>query len=75
MGGNSTFELKVAPSGPQTSPDDPGDLVSAYYENAFEPSGGGADGGVPNLAGAGEVRPKICQISEIRPRIVKAEVI
>lgn len=68
-----TFELKVAPSGPRTSPDDPGDLVSAYYENAFEPTGGGADGGIPRLAGSGEVRPRICQVSDIRPRIAKAE--
>lgn len=62
-----TFELKVAPSAPQTAPDDPGDLVSAYYENALEPAGGGLEGGVPEICCGRDVRPKICVADEIVP--------
>lgn len=67
------FEFKIAPRAAGPIADDPGDLVSAYYENALEPAGGGADGGVPKIVGAGEMIPTICSADDIAPKICHAE--
>lgn len=69
--GEFTFKLAPRPAG--SVADDPGDLVSAYYESALEPAGGGADGGVPKLVGAGVVVPTICSAEDMRPKIARAD--
>ncbi len=62
-----TFELKEAPLPSQGAVDDPGDLVSAYYDNALERAGGGSEGGVPGMGGAVDVKPRICAVDDLAP--------
>lgn len=61
------FEMLKAPLPPQGSSDDPGDLVTAYYENALEPAGGGLEGGVPEMGSGRDVRPRICAAVDLAP--------
>ena len=61
------FEMRQAPRPPQGASDDPGDLVSAYYDNADETAGGGSGGGVPSIRAGQDLKPKICQTSDIVP--------
>jgi hypothetical protein len=63
------FEMLVPPRSAGSGADDPGDLMSAYYENASENAGGGADGGVPGMRSGRDVRPKLCAIDDIAPKI------
>jgi hypothetical protein len=64
------FEMKYAPLPPQGAAGDPGDLVSAYYENAEETAGGGSEGGVPGICCSEDVRPKICAVDDLVPGVV-----
>lgn len=61
------FEFLQPPLPPQGAVDDCGDLISAYYENANETAGGGADGGVPSISSGRDVRPKICTTGDMVP--------
>ena len=61
------FEMRRPPSPSQGAASDPGDLVSAYYENALEPAGGGLEGGVPRICSSRDIRPRICSAKVIQP--------
>lgn len=61
------FYMKIPPRGPGDAADDPGDLVSAYYENAEEVVGGGAGGGVPEMTEGEDVRPRLCSSEDLAP--------
>jgi hypothetical protein len=67
------FEMKIAPQAAGPTADDPGDLVSAYYENANEQAGGGADGGRPEISSAEDMHPCICAVEEMAPKIANVD--
>lgn len=69
------FEMLVPPRPAGPTPDDPGDLITAYYENADEVAGGGADGGVPGMRSGKDVRPKLCATDDVAPKIPDVEVV
>lgn len=68
------FEMLVPPRPAGSGSDDPGDLMSAYYENATEAAGGGSDGGVPGMRSGADVRPKLCATDDVAPKIPDAGV-
>lgn len=67
------FEMLVPPRPAGPSAEDPGDLMSAYYENANEVAGGGADGGVPGMRSGQDLRPKVCATDDLAPKMASAE--
>ncbi len=67
------FTFKIAPRSAGPIADDPGDLVTAYYENALEPAGGGSDGGIPKIIATSEIVPEICAVDDMRPCIASTE--
>jgi hypothetical protein len=70
---NGVFEMLVPPRPAGPSAEDPGDLMTAYYENANEVAGGGADGGVPGMRSGRDVRPKVCATDDLAPKMADAE--
>lgn len=72
---NGVFEMLVPPRPAGPIADDPGDLMSAYYENANETAGGGSDGGVPGMRSGKDVRPKLCATDDVAPKIPDVEVV
>lgn len=59
------FTMKEAPL---SSPGCP-DVLWAQYENQLEAAGGGADGGIPRIKRAIEVRPVVRSAVEVEPKL------
>lgn len=72
-----TFEVCIAPlpanPGVAVAAGQPGDLIDVAYRDGLEITGGGADGGVPDLRGAAELVPKIAALDELRPGVIASD--